>query len=162
VELARKQQEDYPRIPAGEAIVLAPLSASKFDPDVVLIYGLPGQLMLILNGLQRRHYERYQFFFIGEGACADSLAQCFVTGKPSLTIPCFGERRFGEVLDEELVLALPPGMVEQALEGMRELAGVGLRYPIPIHGAEHDPSAALGRAYPQTAEKRAQKSRERS
>ena len=157
VELARAQQEDYNRIPAGEAVVLAPLTADKFDPDVVLIYGLPAQLMLILNGLQRRDYERYQFHFIGEGACSDSLAQCYVTGKPSLTIPCFGERRFGEVLDEELVLALPPAMVEKALVGMRELAGVGLRYPIPIHGAEHDPGAALGRAYPQTAEKRAKK-----
>jgi hypothetical protein len=53
-------------------------------------------------------------------------------------------------------------MIEMALEGMRELAGVGLRYPIPIHGAEHDPSAALGRAYPQTAESRGRKSREQS
>jgi len=148
VEVARRQQEDYPRIPPGKAIVLAPLASGKFDPDVVLVYGNPAQLMLTLCGIQWKNYERFQFFFIGEGACSDGLAQCYVTGKPSLAIPCFGERRFGEVLDEELVLALPPGMVEKAIEGMHGLSRAGLRYPIPFHGAECDPGAALGRAYP--------------
>ena len=45
---AMKQQRDYPRIPAGEAIVLAPLSVDSFDPDVVMIYGLPAQVMLVM------------------------------------------------------------------------------------------------------------------
>jgi len=150
-EEAMKQQAVYPRIPKGEAIVLAPLALGKFDPDVVLIYGTPAQLMMVLCGLQKIRFERFQFFFIGEGACADSLGQCYVTGKPSLAIPCFGERRFGEILDEELVLALPPGLVETAIEGMKRLSAVGLRLPIPIHGAEHDPRPALARAYPKSA-----------
>jgi uncharacterized protein (DUF169 family) len=147
-EEAMEQQLIYPRIPKGEAIVLAPLASGKFDPDVVLIYGTPAQLMMILCGLQKVRFESFQFSFIGEGACADSLAQCYVSGKPSLAIPCFGERRFGEVLDEEMVLALPPGLLEKALEGMQKLSAVGLRLPIPFHGAEGDPSAALAFAYP--------------
>jgi len=147
-EQAMKQQADYPRVPKGEAIVFAPLASGKFEPDVVLIYANPAQLMMVMCGLQKVEYERFQFFFIGEGACADSLAQCYVTGKPALAIPCFGERRFGEVLDEEMVLALPPPMVERAIEGMRRLSAVGLRFPIPFHGAEIDPSSALSRAYP--------------
>lgn len=121
---------------------------------MVLTYGTPAQLMLILNGLQRRDYERFQFFFIGEGACADSLAQCYVAGKPSLAIPCFGERRFGEVRDEELVLALTPAQVEKAITGMQELYSLGLRYPIPSYSAECDPLPALAQAYPQMAERR--------
>ncbi len=153
-EQGMKQQADYPRVPKGEAIVLAPLASGKFDPDVVLIYCTPAQAMMIMCGLQKIEYERFQFFFIGEGACADSLAQCYVSGKPSLAIPCFGERRFGEVLDEELVLALPPALVEKAVEGMRKLAAVGLRMPIPIHGAECDPSPALAAAYPESSEYR--------
>jgi uncharacterized protein (DUF169 family) len=147
-EEAMRQQTAYPRIPKGEAIVLAPLASGKFDPDVVLIYGTPAQMMMILCGLQKIKFERFQFFFIGEGACSDSLGQCYVTEKPSLAIPCFGERRFGEVLDEELVLALPPALVEKAIEGMLKLSAVSLRLPIPLHGAEHDPKAALSLAYP--------------
>ena len=154
VDEASRQLAESPRIPPGGAIVLAPLAAEKFDPDVVLIYGTPVQAMFILNGLQRKKHERFQFFFIGEGACADSLAQCYVSGKPALTIPCFGERRFGEVLDEEMVLALPAEAVGRAVEGMRELATVGLRSPIPVWGAECDPLPTLARAYPALAERR--------
>ena len=147
-EEAMKQQAVYPRVPKGEAIVLAPLASGKFDPDVVLIYGNPAQLMMILCGLQKIKFERFEFFFIGEGACSDSLGQCYNSGKPSLAIPCFGERRFGEVLDEELVLALPPGLMEKAVKGLQKLSAVGLRLPIPFHGAEHDPKSALSAAYP--------------
>jgi len=147
-EQAMKQQQDYPRVPKGEAIVLAPLASGKFDPDVVLIYGNPAQLMMVLCGLQKIDYEQFHFTFIGEGACSDSLGKCYATGKPALALPCFGERRFGEVLDEEMVLGLPPDMVQTALEGMKRLSAVGLRLPIPIHGAEGDPQTALSAAYP--------------
>ncbi len=147
-EEAMKQQNVSPRIPQGGAIVLAPLSSGKFDPDVILIYANPAQIMMLLCGLQKMKFEYFKFGFIGEGACADSLAQCYTSGQPSVAIPCFGERRFGEVLDEELVVALPPGKLEIAIEGLQRLSAVGLRYPIPIHGAECDPGPALSKAYP--------------
>jgi len=147
-EVASKQMRVYPLIPPGEAVVLSPLAAAKFDPDVVLIYGSPAQLMLIMCGLQFRDYERFQFFFTGEGACADGLAQCYTSGKPALAIPCYGERVFGAVEEDELALALPVGMVAKAVEGVQALAQRGLSYPIPIMGPGADPSAALARIYP--------------
>lgn len=148
IEEARKQMAVYPLIPPGEAVVLAPLASGKFDPDVVLIYGNPAQMMLLMNGLQFRDYERFQFFFIGEGACADGLAQCYVSGKPALAIPCYGERRFGAVTEDELVIALPPEMVGKAVDGMQALSQRGLRYPVMYFGPECDPSASLARVYP--------------
>ncbi len=140
---AEKQMELYPLVPAGEALVLAPLASGKFEPDVVLIYGNPAQLMLLMNGLQFKDYERFNFSFIGEGSCADGLAQCYTTDKPALAIPCFAERRFGGVTEDELVLALPPRMVEKAVEGLQALWDRGLRYPIMSFGPECDPSIAL-------------------
>jgi len=148
VEEGRKWVAVCPRIPPGEALVLAPLASGKFDPDVILIYGNPAQLMMLMCGLQFEDYERFQFFFIGEGACADGLAQCYTSGKPALAIPCFGERRLGGVVDDELVLALPPGMMRRAIEGLQALWNRGIRYPIMYFGPESDPSAALARAYP--------------
>jgi uncharacterized protein (DUF169 family) len=64
---ALKQQHETPRLPVGEAIVTAPLYKEKFEPEVVSIYGNPAQIMMILCGLQKEKYERFQFFFIGEG-----------------------------------------------------------------------------------------------
>jgi len=148
-EDAPKQVFATPRIPAGEAIVLAPLAAGKFDPDVVLIYGTPAQVMMLMCALQWEDYERLHFSFTGEGACADALAQCYISGKPSLGIPCYGERRFGHVADDELVLAVPGGMMEKLVEGLRGLYATGIRYPIALAGAELDPLSLLARPYPE-------------
>jgi uncharacterized protein (DUF169 family) len=142
VEEARKQMAAYPLIPAGEAVVLAPLASGKFDPDVVLIYGNPAQMMFLMNGLQFKDYERFQFFFIGEGSCADGLAQCYTTGKPALAIPCLGEREFGTVTEDEMIMALPPRMIAKAVEGLQALEARRIGFPIKYLGPSCDPSVS--------------------
>jgi len=154
VEEARKQMAEYPLVPPGEAVVLAPLASGKFDPDVILIYGNPAQMMLLMNGLQFKDYERFQFFFIGEGSCADGLAQCYTTGKPALAIPCMGERAFGAVTEDELVMALPPGMMAKAVEGLKALKSRGIGYPIMYLGPLCDPSPVLMQIYPEWWDRR--------
>jgi uncharacterized protein (DUF169 family) len=154
LEEAKKQMAAYPTVPPGEAVVLAPLAAEKFEPDVILIYGNPAQMMLLMNGLQFKDYERFQFFFIGEGSCADGLAQCYTTGKPALAIPCLGERAFGTVTDDEMVMALPPKMLAKAVEGLEELKARGASYPINYLGPLCDPSPVLTMLYPEWWERR--------
>lgn len=139
---ARKQMAEYPTVPPGEAVVLAPLAAGKFDPDVILIYANPAQMMLLMNGLQFKDYQRFQFFFIGEGSCADGLAQCYTSGQPALAIPCLGEREFGTVTDDELVMALPPAMMAKAVEGLQALEARRIGFPIKYLGPSCDPSVS--------------------
>lgn len=145
-----KQQCDYPRIPASYegAIVIGPLTEQKFDPEVIIIYGNPAQVMMLMCGLQKEKYERFDFSFIGEGACSNSLAQCYVNSKPAVAIPCYGERAFGQVADDELVIALPPGEIERAISGIKKLAKLGLRYPINYIGSEADVLPFLSKLYP--------------
>ena len=49
------------------------------------------------------------------------------TRQPSLSIPCFAERRYGGVLDDEMLMALPPDDIPKAIAGMEALAKNGLR-----------------------------------
>ena len=154
VEEARKQMAEYPLVSPGEAVVVAPLASGKFYPDVILIYGNPAQMMLLMNGLQFKDYERFQFFFIGEGSCADGLAQCYTAGKPALAIPCMGERAFGAVTEDEMVMALPPGMMAKAVEGLKALKSRGIGYPIAYLGPLCDPSPVLMQIYPEWWERR--------
>jgi uncharacterized protein (DUF169 family) len=118
----------FPRIPPGGGIVFAPLASIPFDPDVILIYGDPAQVIILIQAIQKKKFERFQFACIGESSCADSLADCYLTGKPKLGLPGYGERMLGHVREDELVLALPPPYLVTALEGLEEL---GIRYPIP-------------------------------
>jgi uncharacterized protein (DUF169 family) len=152
-EEAMQQQGDYYRIPVGGAIVLAPLTKQKFEPEVILIYGNPAQIMMVMCGLQKVRYERFSFSFIGEGACSDSLAQCYITGKPSVSIPCYGERSMGGVSDDEIAIALPPGELERTIEGLKELARIGFKYPINSIGPWLDPTPLLSGIYPETAKR---------
>lgn len=148
VEDGLAQQQFYLRIPPGEAIVVGPLSKGNFEPEVVLIYGNPAQIMMLMCGIQKIKFERFEFNFIGEGACVDSLGQCFNTGKPALAIPCYGERAMGQVRDDEIAIALPPSYLDRAIEGLAVLKTIGFKYPISSIGGFLDPSPLLARVYP--------------
>ena len=145
----RKYEASIPRLPLGkyEALAMAPLAYKPFEPDIVLIYANPAQMMLLINSLQFEDYEVMQFFCVGESSCSDAIARCYLTGKPSLTIPCYGERRYGHAQDEDLVMAIPAGMMEKALRGMEALYRRGIRYPISYAGAEQDLTAAFPMSY---------------
>jgi len=148
-EEALQQQNDYYRIPVGGAVVMAPVTKQKFEPEVLLVYGNPAQIMMVLCGLQKVKYERFSFSFIGEGACSDSLAQCYVTGKPAVSIPCYGERSMGGVSDDEMAIALPPSEVERTISGLKKLAQIGFKYPINSIGPWLDPTPLLSGIYRQ-------------
>lgn len=145
----KKYEASIPRIPLGtyEAVAMAPLVYKPFEPDIVLIYANPAQMILLINSLQFEDYEVMQFYCVGESSCADAVARCYLTGKPSLTIPCYGERRYGHAQDEDLVMAIPAGMMAKALRGMETLYRRGIRYPVSYAGAELDVASAFPAAY---------------
>jgi uncharacterized protein (DUF169 family) len=154
-----KKREDYekklsstPVIPAGkEAVAISPLASRSFEPDIIFFYATPGQMSVVINGLQWEDYERIQMFNVGETACADSIVQCYQTKKPSITIPCFGERRFGGVMDDELIIALTPENTEKLLKGLAGLRSVGVFYPIPPFGPQTDNLPGFPRSYQEAA-----------
>lgn len=139
-EEGKRYENAVPRIPTGkyEAVVMAPLVYNPFEPDIVLIYANPAQMMLLINALQFEDYEVMQFFCVGESSCSDAVARCYLNGKPAMTIPCYGERRYGHAQDEDLVMALPADDMEKALRGLEALYRRGIRYPISYAGAEKD------------------------
>jgi dephospho-CoA kinase len=145
----RKYEASIPRLPLGryEAIAMAPLVYKPFEPDLVLIYANPAQMMLLINALQFEDYEVMHFFCVGESSCSDAIARGLLTGKPALTIPCYGERRYGHAQDEDLVMAVPAKMMEKALRGLEALYRRGIRYPISYAGTEQDLSKAFPMSY---------------
>ena len=151
-------ESSIPRLPLGrhEAVAMAPLVYDPFEPEIVLIYGNPAQMMMLINALQFSDYEVMNFFCVGESSCSDAIARCYLTGKPSLSIPCYGERRYGHAQDDEMVMALPGGMMEKALMGLEGLYRRGVRYPICFAGAEGDISPCMPPAYSGLEENMAQ------
>jgi len=138
-------------VPDGqfEALAVGPLASGKLaDPDIALFYATPGAMIYFINGLQWSGYKRFDWSVVGESACADSWGRALTTRTPSLSIPCFAERRYGGVLDDEMLMATPPEHLLKAIEGMRALAKNGFRYPFPQYGVQQDVRAGMAVSYP--------------
>ena len=141
-------------VPDGqyEALAVGPLSTGKLkDPDIALFYATPGAMMYFINGLQWSGYKRFDWSVVGESACADSWGRALSTRTPSLSIPCFAERRYGGVLDDEMLMAAPPEYLVKAIAGMRALAKNGFRYPFPQYGVQQDVRAGMAVSYAERA-----------
>ncbi|NIA18908.1 MAG: dephospho-CoA kinase [Xanthomonadaceae bacterium] len=145
----RKFEKSIPRLPVGqyEALVMAPLVYNPFEPDIVLIYANPAQIMMLINAIQFCDYEVMQFGCVGESSCADAIVRCYQEGKASVGIPCYGERRYGHAQDDELVMALPADLMAKALSGLEALYRRGVRYPISFAGAETNVAPVSPPAY---------------
>ncbi|MCP1758476.1 DUF169 domain-containing protein [Bradyrhizobium elkanii] len=149
-EDARKRQEALDVVPYGQyqAMAVSPLTSGRLNPpDICLVYATPGQMIILINGLQYTGYKKFEWGVVGETACADSWGRALKTGEPSLSLPCFAERRYGGVPDEEMLMALPPAYLVKAITGMKQLARNGLRYPIAPYGIQADVRAGMGVSY---------------
>jgi uncharacterized protein (DUF169 family) len=132
-----------------QAIAVSPLASRRLDPpDIALFYATPGAMMYFINGLQWSGYKSFDWGVVGESACADSWGRALKTRTPSLSTPCFAERRYGGVLDDEMLMALPPEYLPKAIAGMEVLSKNGLRYPFPQYGIQQDVRAGMGVSYP--------------
>ena len=149
-EASASHQAQMPRVPDGKynGLVVSPLRSARLDPpDICMFYGTPGQMIYFINGLQYHRYRRYDFTVTGESACADSWGRALATRQTSLSLPCFAERRYGGVADDELLMACPPDEFLRAIEGMGHLGKNGLRYPFPPYGAVMDPALGMAKSY---------------
>ena len=137
-------------VPHGRyrAMAVSPLAAGRLpNPDIALVYANPAQMILLVNGLQWAGYQKLEWGAVGESACADSWGRALATGQPSLALPCFPERRYGGVPDDELLMALRPAQLAKAVDGLKHLSANGLRYPIPPYGVQNDVRAGMAASY---------------
>jgi len=149
-EASREHQAQMVRVePKYQGLCTSPLRSGRLDPpDIVLFYATPGQTILFVNGLQWKRYKRYDMTITGESACSDSWGRALATKETSISIPCYAERRYGGVSDDEMLLAMPPDEFARGIEGLEGIGKVGLRYPIPPYGAQMDPSFGMAVSYP--------------
>ncbi|GJM14353.1 MAG: hypothetical protein DHS20C12_27560 [Pseudohongiella sp.] len=151
-ENASAHQNAMDVVPFGkyEGMAVSPLVAGRLNPpDICLIYATPAQMILLINGLQWTGYKKLEWGCVGESSCADSWGRALSTGEPSLSIPCFAERRYGGVMEDELLMALPPKFLPAIIDGLKHLSGNGLRYPIAPYGVTNDVRAGMGVSYSQ-------------
>lgn len=135
-ETALREAEALCRLAPGEiaALYLAPLERLALEPEVIVVYGNPAQLMRLVQAVVYALEERVTGRFGGKVECTSYLIAPYKTGRVHLAIPGLGDRIFSMTQDEELVLSFPRRHLEAILKGLAEAARkIGARYPITFY-----------------------------
>lgn len=113
-----------------EAIVLAPVEKASFEPDVILLYGNPAQMMRLAQAWTYTSGERLSGHCGGKLECDEYLITPFKMQSPRMVIPGNGERIFAATQDDEMVFAVPSKHLQLVAQGLNEAGkAVGARYP---------------------------------
>jgi uncharacterized protein (DUF169 family) len=114
-----------------EAILLAPLERASFEPDTILIYGNPAQVMRLTQAWSYLAGERVSGHFGGKVECDEYLIAPYKTQSPRVIIPGNGERIFAGTQDDELAFAFPAKFLPELTRALKEVGkAMGARYPV--------------------------------
>lgn len=127
LEAAKKLMTDMPRLPQGDYsfVLIAPLSLSDFEPDVVLVEAPPENLMWLALASIYTTGERMQFSTsVVQAACVDCTVVPFISGKINAALGCSGCREATDLESTENLLGIPYSSLPYIIDNLINLEDV--------------------------------------
>ncbi|MGE5139331.1 MAG: DUF169 domain-containing protein [Rudaea sp.] len=124
-QVARFDQGQY------EYVVIAPLQRADFDPDVVLIYAYPAQVMRLVIAALWKQGGRIHSSFSDRIDCSDEVTVAMQKDDYQAILPCKGDRIFAQTQDDEMAFTIPGSKIDEVVVGLEQTQKSGIRYPIP-------------------------------
>lgn len=101
-------------------MVMAPLDLMPVRPDAIIAYVTPGQALKVLLGYEYKEGRVLKGTTLtGQSTVCSAIARIVEGEDLVLDIPCVGDRTWGLVPDNELVVVISPHILTDLLEGMR-------------------------------------------
>jgi len=123
VEIGYLRMEEVPGIPrlakTPAAIVYTPLAAATLPPDVVLLAGRPGKLMLLQEAAIRAGVAA-NLPLLGRPTCMALPAS--LTGGVVFSTGCIGNRVYTDVGEDQLYVAVPGQGLARVAEALETVA----------------------------------------
>jgi uncharacterized protein (DUF169 family) len=132
---ARAGMASLPVLEPGccRAVVHAPLARTVFEPDLILMYVNPAQLMRLLHGITQEKGHAVASSFSGKaGSCTEGVIGAYVDKDPKVVVPGNGDRVWASAQDDEMAFVLPAAMLESLVRGLARTHERGIRYPVPV------------------------------
>jgi uncharacterized protein (DUF169 family) len=129
-EAAKERNNSIPILPYGKyaGMVLAPLQKANFIPDLTVIYCNATQLRQMLFGMMLKNGYRVTSTLDPVWSCVHSVVPSLLNGECEVTVPDFGEYQRGAVTDDEMMLTIPTGKMEEMMSGVYNYDKMGLGY----------------------------------
>jgi uncharacterized protein (DUF169 family) len=135
-EAARQALAAFRMLDFGEDLMVlySPLERTKVEPDVVLVYVNPAQLMRLIHGGTYHTGKPVQSSFSGRASsCTEGVIGAYLDRALKVVVPGNGDRVWGGCQDHEMVMAVPAAGLSDLIEGLEKTHAQGIRYPIPTY-----------------------------
>ncbi len=130
-EIGKKEEDLIDRFEHGlySHILVAPLNRTAFEPDLLMVYGNPAQIMRLIHGALYNQGGAVQSSSMGRLGCA-AIITVIKNDDCRYLVPGNGDRVFGMTQDYEMTFLIPASKIETVLDGLAKTHKVGVRYPI--------------------------------
>lgn len=122
-EAGKALDNSLPRLPVGryKALLTMPLDNVIYEPQVVMIYGTPGQMVKLVTAYVYISGEKVTLSASGKAGGSDTaVAEVLLTGKPRLALPGYGDRIVGHVEDYEMLFVTPASLLGDLIDALKE------------------------------------------
>ena len=146
---------NMPRFDYGKYshVLMAPVEKATFEPHVIMVYGNPAQIWVLLNGYLTGTGTRGGLdvtLTTGSG-CTSHITRTIQSGDAKFVLVGTGERLVPHTQDYECAFSIPATRIEQTVKGLESGYRTGVfRYPVPTsmrYNSQHPPGYAEMRAH---------------
>jgi uncharacterized protein (DUF169 family) len=131
LEAGANYAQEFPRLEYGNIGVLsAPLAATPFEPDVVMIYCNSEQLSLLLLARECQDGRNLPCNLSSHAACVYGVVPVIQSGQYHVAIPCRGDRYFFAMAGpDEFIFTVSRARLAELIKGLRHVSKSGSRLP---------------------------------
>ena len=124
-------------------VVYSPLERTKVEPDVVLVYVNPAQMMRLIHGATHHSGRPIGSSFSGRAAsCTEGVIGAYMDNALKVVVPGNGDRVWAGCQDHEMLMTVPGAQLSDLVEGLEKTHRKGIRYPIPAY-LKYQPEVAF-------------------
>ena len=129
-EEAAKHAREMTRLPVGEypGIVMGPLKAANFEPDLTMIYCTPGQLRHLLLALRYLNGTLVTSTFDPIGSCVYSVIPSLLHGDCKIAVPDPGDFERAGAGEDEMVLTIPTSRLKELMDGVYHFEEINMGF----------------------------------
>jgi uncharacterized protein (DUF169 family) len=130
-EVGKKEEDLIDRFEYGlySHILVTPLGRASFEPDLLMIYGNPAQIMRLIQGALYNEGGAVQSTSMGRLGCS-AIITVMKKDECRYLVPGNGDRIFGMAQDYEMAFMIPASKIGTVMDGLAKTHKVGIRYPI--------------------------------